>query len=253
MAELSDTDFQTTLQLMLDDLHVSRAEDIDRASTAMFKAMEFFRHQRYWFNERTYNDGLKLGVQEYPRASKPKTVAVDTNLFPFDLLRPISMQIKVGGNFYDPWEIKDIEWIREATFFTGNLGYPDFYAWHNDTIFVYSIPKESFPWRIDYVVDINRPRSRWTGTSWAHEAFIFQVGSGEFEWVPISATYTNEWLNHANEMIRNRALFTLFARHYNDREKAQDHYQAYKDEASQLRSTSVAFENETLRQRTTVL
>jgi hypothetical protein len=245
--------FQTHLQAILDEAHKSRAEDVDRATRASMEAMDYHKHQHYFFNEAEYEDELKRGQQDYAMAAGPNTTGSPVNLMPFDMLRPLVIQIKVGQNWWDPMQLKDQEWIRARTFFDGQFGYSDFYSWHNQKLWFYSIPQSDFTFRMDYVQDVNRPRFSFNGTDWIFEQFEFDSGSNTWVWVPLAASYTNPWLTHAEPMIRYRALFTLYSRYYNDREKSQDFYQSWQDELDDLQARSTMLEHENLRQEVTAL
>ncbi len=247
------SDFRTNLQLVLSELHRKNAEDIDRATISLIDSMAYHKARRYWFNESEVIDAMVQGQQDYAIANSPNTSGSPLNLLPFDWIRPLGMQYKVGQNWYDPMAQEDISYIRTYTYFDGQLGYPDVYAWHDSKIWLYSIPQNPFEWRIDYVRDLNRPRYSHDGTQWVFEEFIFDSPSNTWVWVPLTDIYTNEWLVEADAMIRARALFRLHSRFYNDREKATDFFHDWKDEEERLRTQSAMFESENIQQDSTRL
>jgi len=223
------SNFQTNLNLLIEETHRSAPADIDRATYALIKSMESFSNEPYWFNRVTFEANTIRGVQVYPLPDEPNT----NEVLPFDILQIRVSQIRVSEHWYDPMQIVDIAVIREFTYTDDStLGYPDFFAVYGKNVFLYSIPKENFPWRIDYIKRINQPRYRFDG-EWNFE---IRDPENPTSYIPIPADFENEWLQHADGMIRAYAKWLLYKDYYNDVENAVIARGSYEEEEYRVRS-----------------
>lgn len=258
-------DFQTTLELTLSQIHRRQAEDIDQATIALIDAMDYWKNQQFFFNEGTSLMLLRKGVQDYSKAGPtglviggpvppidPDVTGGVIDAVPGDFLRPKSIQVRISSSWSEPLPQVDISAIRHWTYIESNTGYPDFYAWWNQTLSFYPIPQAEYDCRIDYTRDTNRPRKTFDGTSWIfEEEQFFANGStlpdgstateDQFLWVPLESTYTNEWLTHAERLVRARALWDLYHNYYDDTENAMKAQQFIADARSEMDKLSSNF------------
>ncbi len=234
-------DIQTSQELLLGEMNRRTTEDRNRQLISLIKAMEYHYRDRFWFNSGTYEDSTKTGQQDYAINTLVKSTADPVFLLPHDFLFMLRSQIQVGQNWYDPMQECTFDFIREATFFDGQLGYPDTYAWYDNKIWLYSIPKSDFPWRIDYVKQTQDIRYRWSGAAWIAEQFQFDTGSGEFIWVALDPTFSNVWLQQAEPMIRAWARWDLYMNYYDDAENAAKARAVYDTEKRRIRANNNSF------------
>lgn len=236
-------DFATSLQTLVEETHRPNPVDIDHATIALIRAMNFLKARPYWFNEETSVDLATLGIQEYVIPTTPQAGGI-----PFDLLRIRVTQIRVGQNWYDPMEQVDIQVIRHLTFFEGNTGYPYLFAIHNQTVYIYTIPNQNFEWRIDYTQDLDRPRYRWDGSS-----YIFEERVSGTTFKELTPSYTNGWLEHAEELVRARATVELYQLYYKNPENLALAIDNFEVEDSRHRAEDNFFQEGNMRQEVSAL
>lgn len=233
-------DIQTSHQLLLNQIHRQQPDDIDMSMAALIDSMSYWKNQQFFFNEGTALFLVREGVQDYSKAGPtglviggavppidPEATGGVVDAVPVDMLRPKVLQIRVSQNWSAPLPQADISAIRYWTYYEGNTGYPDFFAWWNNTLSLYPIPNSDYTARIDYTRDLNRPRYSWDGTAWLFEELqFFPAGStlpdgttateDQFVWVTLTPTYVNPWLQHAERLVRARALWDLYQNYYDD-------------------------------------
>jgi hypothetical protein len=225
-------DFQTSLQLLLEGVHRTSIADRNRLAVSLVNSMSFHKHRSYWFNGKTYTDQMVTGQQEY-------TFGTSTSDVPIRILRIRVSQILVGDTWYDPMTQVPIGSIRDWTYADStSLGYPDFYAIYDNKIFVYARPQDNFTWRLDYNLDIDRPRARYDG-AWHIET---RTAGDPTIWEDIPQDYENEWLQHAEPMIRAWAEWEFYKNYLNDHDNAGASAAYYREEESNLQGESNFFQ-----------
>jgi hypothetical protein len=242
-------DWQTSIQLLLNELGKGHPDDIAQAKISTIKAMEFLRHSEFEFNQETHNWTMVQGQQAYGATGdfgdQPLTVLSS------NLLRPKVIQIKSGSTWYAPLKQKDHSIIREWTYVDATgYGSPAFYSWWDRQVHVYPLPNTGFTSRIDYVKDLNRPRFRWDGSQFLFEE---QATAAPYAWSTISDTYTNGWLSSAESLVRAWAKWDLYLNFYKNEERAQESREVFFAEKDRIRSESVNFSLGDIRQEATVL
>ena len=238
-------DFRTSLETVLTEVHRRQPKDIDMATVALIKAMEFHRSYKFWFNEATWLWTMTTGTFEYLATAAPHDADPDIRTIPFDIQQPEVIQIQVGQNFYEPMDQVSIDAIRSNIFFEGQRGYPDSFCWFKRSLFFYSIPQSDFPCRMDYVRDLNRPRFRYDGSNWIFEERNTLTGT----WEPLQPTYTNSWLDEGSAMIESWAKWKLYHSMYKDTDAAVGAWAEYQVEKDQLEADKSRYEDGNTRTR----
>lgn len=244
-------DIRTVIENGLSEIHRHQPNDEDFFTIALLRAMRFHKSLPFWFNERTWLWTMTKGTYEYKANFDPNTVLPSTSILslPANIQTPRTIQIKVGQNWWDPMEQTTMSEIREAVFFEGNSGYPDRFAWFNESFFFYSIPQSDFPSRMDYVEDLDRPRYSYDGANWLFEQR--DIPANPTTWIPLSPTYTNRWLQEGEQMISAWAKWRMYHAYYKDREAAADAWAEYILMKKELQFQKDRFEQGNMRLQST--
>lgn len=261
-------DIQTSHRLLHLDLHREAPGDLNRGMMALMNAMDHYKSRRFWFNEGTTLQSMVTGVQSY-NTSGARGLVLDSLLplsttdypqaIPPEMLRPINIQVQVGEHWHGPMCQVGIERIREWTHWEGALGtYPSDFAYFNQSLHFHPIPGSDHTYRIDYVKDVNRPRYNWTGTKWQfQQQDFYDIGdtlpdestasAEQWAWKTLELSYTNEWLEYAEPMIRAWAMWDMYANFYNDEENARASMAVMLYEEERVRGESSGYQDGSLR------
>lgn len=227
-------DFRTSLEMLVSQNHRRQPADIDQATLALINSMIYHRSERFWFNESTFLWQMTEGTYEYKATWDPLDTSTVPLAPPNDIFQPVSIQIQVGQNWWDAMDRRDMKQLRNSVFFEGNIGYPDMYVYFDDSFWFYSIPQDDFPCRIDYIADRVGLRATYDGTAWLFE--YRGLVSGSPAWIDLATnpTFENEFLTHAEPMIRAWARWNLQNGYYKDKEAAEFAYAEYQSEKARM-------------------
>jgi len=215
----------------------------DQISIAMITAMNWYKHERFWFNEATHTFELTTDQQNYPQETDDGQY---TESWPVDIERIIDTYILVGGERWLKITGADIDDVRWLTPTDEVVGVPSYYAWFDEQIWLTPIPNisTSTTVRIDYVQDVGIPTYVWSGSEWVFYAPETRA--------PLNDDFTNRWLEEAEVLIRSRAKYDLYLNYYDDQENADKMYGACIEAMGQLRARRAAQTAEFGRQPTRV-
>jgi hypothetical protein len=174
---------------------------------ALISAMRHYRYHHFWFNEGVATFQTILSKQSY-KANDGSDDDYEVNTFPSDLLRPVQIYMKISDRWHN-LEGVTFDEIRWNVPTDSVEGYPDEWAWFNEQMWFAPVPNGAYTVRIDYVRDVGLPTYQYQGGVWT---FYKNEVTAEL----LSDTYTNEWIVHAEELIRARAKADLFVNYYKD-------------------------------------
>jgi hypothetical protein len=213
-------------QRIIQEIHRASSQDEAAVTIAIITAMEWYKHYRFFFNEATATWELTVGQEEYP------VETATTEGYPTDLLVPVTMYVQTGGTRWlsmQQIDIDDERWLQPTSTVTGH---PSRWAWFNEKIYLTPTPTEADDVRLDYVKDLGIPTYAWSAGAW-----VFADEAG----VTLTDNYTNDWIEHAEPLIRQRAKFDLYFNYYDDAENAQKMDLAVGAALANIRSKSSAY------------
>jgi hypothetical protein len=210
----------------------------DQVRISIITAMNWYKHMEFYFNQGTHEFELTTNVQSYPKEESIVAGVVSTAGWPADIERIIDTYVKVGGSRWLKMRQCSIDEIRYLTPTSTTVGVPEKYAYFEEKIWLTPIPNDSSstPIRIDYVKDLGIPTYAWVGSEWK----FYSPGSAAL----LHDSFTNRWLDDAEELIRTRAKYDLYQHYYDDAENAQKMAQHESVSLGNLRSRNDAYNAE---------
>lgn len=180
------------------------ADDLDRTDLttqidrAINRAIEHYEKEPFWFKETVSTFSTTATTKIYT-----------TSVIPTDISEIDRMEVVDSG---DDFPLTEVTFDEIEDMDTGHYeGVPKFYAYYDDSIYLYPIPDDTYTIRIAYTKTYSQ----------------------------LSADAdTNDWTTEAEDLIECHALSTIYARTIKDVEQAQT-YRAMADDFLQaLRSKS---------------
>ncbi len=172
------------------------ADDLDRddmttqINRAINRAIKYYERKPFWFKE-------TIGTFSCVASQKIYT----TSTIPTDISEIDRMEVVVSGNDYEVTE-KTFDEIEDMDV-SHQTGIPEFYAYYDDSIYLYPIPNSTYTMRIAYTKTYSQ----------------------------LSAdSDTNDWTTDAEDLIEARALWTIYSRTIKDDEEANK-YKAIEQDA----------------------
>lgn len=160
------------------DMQVRIADELARADLttqiqkAILSAIEFYKDDRFWFNEGEVTLNTVAGTASQALPTSPTAIGE------IDIVTAT-----VSGERYEVFE-DSYDWIRQNQDLTTFVGQPYKYAIFDESIWYYPIPDAVYP-------------------------IIF---SGLVYFATLTTgSDTNAWMNEAEELIRTRAKWDLFS------------------------------------------
>lgn len=210
------------LYQILREMHLDAStvptEVSDDVKIAIIEALKFNRHDRYGFNEATYNIGINSNQNSYLLPPDFLGLVGDVYYTPENSsswrfpLRKNSLDAvefyKFVGNDYNNWP---------------NSGIPFQYAIDisNNSILLNPIPtSDNAVIDFRYVKDIGTPIYTNNGSG----TWTFYLPDGI---TILPGTFSNKWFTEAPELIKSRAMYYLHSRTYDGSEATQAKTQAY--------------------------
>jgi len=221
---------------------IHRPGGTNQIQIAMITAMNWYKHEPFWFNEATHTFTLTNDQQSYPQEDG----GANTAGWPVDIERIVDTYVLVGNERWLKMAGASIDDVRWLTPTDEVVGVPSYYAWFDEKIWLTPIPNASTSTqiRIDYIQDVGIPTYSWTGSAWAFYA--------PPAFAPLADDFSNRWLAEAEVLIRTRAKYDLYLNYYDDQENAEAMYGASLEAMGQLRSRVNARTAETPRQATRI-
>jgi hypothetical protein len=191
------------------------ADDLDRSdlstqiNRAINRAIKYYEKEPFWFKE-------TVGTFSTTATTKIYT----TSTIPTDISEIDYMEVVVSGNDYKLTE-KTYNEIEEMDI-SHQGGIPEYYAYYDESIYLYPIPDDTYTVRISYTK-------------------TYTELSGDSD--------TNDWTTEAEDLIEARALWTIYARTIKDDEEANKYKGIEQDALETLRSKTEQYSggNSTIR------
>lgn len=216
--------FLTAVQRIKEELHRAKQEEEDAIKRSVITAIKHYKWTRFHFNEVSSSMLTEPGVFEYGPEDPPGS----GNGYPAHMLEIDQIQVfrdpvaqdapqqntpSATRNDAYPMRREHFDqmryWIESSS--TGNR--PHWYSWYADRFFVFPASAGGqHRLLFDYLADLDHPRAQFVDGEWA---YFDSFGD------PIEDDYSTPWLDHAEELIRNRAKADLWASVFYSTEKAQ--------------------------------
>ena len=203
------------VQRIKEEIH--RARDFDDAviKREIISAIRYYRGKRFFFNEGQAQMLTTAGQESYG----PESATGEQDGYPADMLRPDRLRITINNSIYI-LDHKTIHHIRNVNTNPDTTGYPDWWAWYNKKFWLYPVANtDDWVIDIDYIKDIGTPYYTYTGGEW-----VFYDPGGNI----LDDSWTSDWLEYGEELIRFRAKWGIYMNVILDMEKAAIAKQAEK-------------------------
>jgi hypothetical protein len=219
-----------------------------QALMSVIDAMGEYVDKQFWFNETT--GYLEIYPDQFSYARMPETPVADTGYFPADLLMPKRPWVRgyVGDPVDEKFEDLDYPLKNKTTDYThyyrgarNRIARPWAYAFFADKMELVCNPDRRYRMRLDYVKDLGVPIYRLVGGVWT---FFEPDGTTVLD----TATWTNDWIKHAEPMLRFYAKYLMYANIYDDFEKAAIQERLANEEFRSLSNRSNNYDKEMLQQ-----
>lgn len=207
-----------TVERIKAELHRAKQPEEDAVKRALISAMEHYQWTRFHFNEASESMLTQPGVHEYgPADPVGSGTGYPSNMIEIDQVQVFRDPVNGDGsttNFAHPMDRVHFDTMRSWIESTSTGNRPHWYSWYADRFFVF--PASSGGQHrllFDFVKNLRFPRSQFIGGEW----FYFDRSTG----APVDDDYSTPWLDHAEELIRNRAKADLWANVYYNTEKSR--------------------------------
>jgi len=243
-------DFSTSLKLLQRQVARLSEDDESLQSIALIDAMDFYKGKQWGFNQGWQQMFFLKGVDRYNSLVSPPGFPLMRPGMPHGIIRPLVIQIvalvtsgdpQTGTGLFSYQKVHQAPLIQvtveemwemrggPGALAVGTSGYPTYFCWLDgaDTtesgIRIHPAPSADMVADFFYVKDAFRPRYRWNNGEWTFEQLkVNNFNSPDFwMWVTLEPTFTNVWLEHAEPLIRHRAIYDLQSNFYHDGEAAQ--------------------------------
>lgn len=208
--------FNTAVQRIAFDLRKTRDNEIDAIKRALISAMEHYKYRRFWFNEGSWTMTTTADTSEYGLETTrgngdgiPKELLQVDNIFIFRNAVSSSDPNNVGTSY--ELQQRHVDTIRYWIDSTTDTRRPYYYAYHHNKFLLYPTPDDVYKIRIDGMKNLDIPQYQYSSGSW-----IYSDQDGAV----ISDSYSSDWLVYADELIRSRAVYSLWANTFDDMNKA---------------------------------
>ena len=232
----------------MDDVKRRTQADSNQAMLAIIDAMEFYKYKEFHFNREWQQVYFPAGVNTLNAPIAPIGIPVTRPGIPTGTIRPMIIQVvgQVLAGDVDLGTVSSIGQLSEQPLIevdnstmwllaggTGQLsephrGMPTHYTWLDGptrSIRIYPTPNVDLVADVYGSTDAYRPRYSWTANNWLFEQLEFSQGNLAdtlvWEWVTLRPTFTNVWLQFAEQMIRAWARHYLYANFYGDQKMMQ--------------------------------
>jgi hypothetical protein len=217
----------------------STTTHVDQVYITLIRAMKHYKYTQFWFNEKI-GTVMKINKSqiEYRRIGSSYNNQEVTEGFPADFLGPKALFIRKELDDTPTYEDhryqlfpKDLDWIREYNYTSDTtLVRPGWYTFQGDVLLVAGVPDANYELRLDYLKDLNIPYYRFQDSTWK----FYTPDDTNLN----PDTFTNEWLEYAEELIRQRAKWDIYMSLYDDEDKAAKAKTIELDALRQLRHGS---------------
>ncbi len=202
-------DLVSVVERIKAEIHRGRAVDEEAIKREIISAIRHYRGRKFFFNEGLAQMNTTDGQQNYGVESS--SGAEDG--YPADLVGIDLLRITINNSIY-PMSKRPIGVIRELNSSPTLEGFPGHWAFYNEQIWLYPIPsQDNWVIDVDYVKDIGTPYYNYTGGEWK---FFDESGAS------LDDSWQSAWFDHAEELIRFRSKWSIYANVILDKEKAVD-------------------------------
>lgn len=209
--------FTAAVERMKSELHRDRGVEEDYIKRALITAMQYYRWRRFWFNEGSASMTTVKDQSEYgPEIVLGSGDGYPANMLEIDHAFIFRNPVNAESTFTDTtWKMvrektDRLRWWIDSP--SANTNYPYYFSYHHRTLLMYPIPDNEYRIRFDFLADLDIPNYRFTGGEWQY----FDRDGTE-----LGDDFETPWLEHAEELIRNRAKADIFANVVYDTERAQ--------------------------------
>jgi hypothetical protein len=192
----------TITERIKNELPRNTSLEITRIRLGLISAMEYYKHHRFFFNEATDTFETVQGQDSYTRGT-------GTNNYPDDLVYVDTLFVDVTNTWTEVYQVT-LDRLRDEFVSENTEGYPYYWSWHHESILLVPTPHLAFDVRLDYVKQLDTPTANFTGSVWE-----FTEGDGT---TSLTDSYENDWLTHAEELIRLHTKIDLYQNLYKDNE-----------------------------------
>lgn len=215
------SDWQTIKQAILEE--ADKPNDGELVERAMCEALRFMRALRFWWNE-------DIGTIT--------TVADQTEYdLPTDFLSIIGKAYYINSGDTNSKRVmyeRTVDWIEDFRYdgfdwdSMAMSGPPQFYTIRESKMLILPVPSTSGDTvEFRYVKDLGTPIEKYDGTAWT----TYQSNGT----TAMTTTFSNAWFVIGRDMLKHRALYTLYDNFYKDDGLAQKHLGKYLEALQRIR------------------
>lgn len=207
-------------------------------------AMSEYSSFQFWFNESRGDTEIYENQAVYTPI--PSAPVADTGYIPADMIMPKRpwMVAYIGDPVDEKFEdrnyaldMKPMDYVKYYRNIRNLVGRPFAYTFYGGNLELATLPDRRYRMTLDYVRDLGVPQYRLIGSEWA---FFEPDGATELD----TSSWTNDWIKHAEPMIRFYAKYLMMANIYDDYDKAGVQKKLADDEFKSLSNRSANYDKQ---------